>query len=88
MLHNNLIFSVLILMIISIPFASGYSLGSPGEQFSKGIDPHQVECRENFHLVFKSTDFTPACVKSTSVQKLIERGWASDHDPVHMDMMK
>ena len=88
MLRQKLIFSVIIMMIFSIPFVSGYSIGSPAEQFSKGIDPHKVECKENYNLVFKNVDFTPACVKSTSVHKLIERGWATDHDPNHMDMMK
>lgn len=76
------------MMTISIPLASGYFIDSPKEQFSKGIDPHDVKCKENYELVFKNTDFSPACVKSTSVHKLIERGWASDHDPYHMDMMK
>ena len=70
--------------VISVPFASGYSGDSPREQFSKGIDPHDVKCKENFEIVFKNSDFSPACVKSTSVQKLIERNWASDHDPYHM----
>ena len=88
MIYNKLIFSAVIMMIFSVPFASGYSLGSPADQLSKGIDPHEVQCKEDFELVFKSTDFTPACVKFTSVPKLIERGWASEHDPMHMDMMK
>lgn len=70
-------------MIISFPSASGYSMDSPKEQFSKGIDPHDVKCKEGFELVFKNTDFSPACVKSASVHELIERGWASDHDPYH-----
>ena len=88
MILNRLIFSIIVMMIISSPFASGYFTDSPKAQFSKGIDPHEVECKENLQLVFKITDFSPACVKSTSVEKLIERGWASDHDPHHMNIMK
>ena len=88
-MNLNVVFGLLFgAMIFSIPFASGYSPDSPKEQFSKGIDPHKVKCNENFELVFKKSNFSPACVKPSSVQKLIERGWASDHDPHHMNMMK
>jgi hypothetical protein len=63
------------------------SLPSPLKQFSKEIDPHEVQCNEGFSLVFKKTNFNPACVKPSSVQKLVERGWASDHSPEqHMKM--
>jgi len=54
---------------------------SPLKQFSFGIAPHEVQCKEGFSLVFKNTNFHPACVQSSSAQKLIERGWASDHSP-------
>lgn len=82
------IFFVLTILIVAIPFASGYSADSPKEQFSKGIDPHDVQCKPGHELVFKKTTFHPACVKSENIQKLIERGWATDHDPHHMDMKK
>lgn len=52
-------------------------LDSPLKQFSEGIDPTQVLCKEGFELVFKSTNFQPACVKPSSVEKLIQRGWAN-----------
>ena len=75
-------------MIVSTPFALAFSVDSPKEQFSKAIDPHDIRCKSSLELVFKKTTFEPVCVKSTSIQKLIERGWALDHDPQHMDMMK
>ena len=34
-------------------------------------------------LIFKDKSWDPVCVKPASVDKLIERGWASDHDPHH-----
>ena len=86
-MQEKIIILTIIILCFSVPLASCYSIDSPKEQFSKGIDPHDVKCKENFELIFKNTDFSPACVKSSSVQKLIERGWASDHDPHHMDMM-
>ena len=87
-MHKKIFLFAIIILIISIPLASGYSVNSPKEQFSKGIDPHDVQCKPDRELIFKKTNFEPTCVKSTSIQKLIERGWASDHDPHHMDMMK
>lgn len=59
---------------------------SPNLQMRYSLDPHDVVCRSNFELIFKKTNFQPSCVKPTSVERLIERGWASGHDPQHMDM--
>jgi YVTN family beta-propeller protein len=56
---------------------------SPLKQFSAGIDPHDVKCNDGFSLVFKTSNFNPVCIKSSSVQKLIERGWASEHLAEH-----
>ena len=49
---------------------------APLKQTSEGIDPHNVSCKSGLELIFKYGG-TPACVKSTSVEKLIQRGWAS-----------
>ena len=87
-MHLKIFLFTIAILIISIPIASGYSRDSPKEQFSKGIDPHDVQCKPDRELVFKKTTFEPVCVKSTSIQRLIERGWASEHDPHHMDLMK
>jgi len=54
-----------------------YSEDPPLKQFSGGIDAQDIVCNGGLNLVFKSTNFQPACVKSSSVQKLMERGWAS-----------
>jgi hypothetical protein len=61
---------------------------SPLKQFSAGIDPYDVQCKDGLSLVFKNSNFYPACVKSSSVQKLVERGWASEHLPDHEIIMK
>jgi hypothetical protein len=47
----------------------------PLKQFNSGIPIDKIQCKEGLELVIKSSDNTPACVKSTSVLKLIERGW-------------
>ncbi len=59
----------------------------PLKQYDPKIDPHNIKCKPELKLVFKDKVWTPACVKASSVEKLIERGWASKHDPHHMDVM-
>lgn len=47
----------------------------PLKQISSGTLPENVTCTEGLKLIFKY-DNSPACVKSESIPKLIERGWA------------
>lgn len=50
---------------------------SPLKQFKSGIKAEEVQCKFDYlTLVVKISDGSPACVKESSVQKLIERGWA------------
>lgn len=72
--------------MVSFPSALAYVADSPKNQFTDGMDPHDVICHESFELIFKASDYSPACVKSSSVSKLVERGWASGHIPEN-DMM-
>ena len=48
----------------------------PLKQISEGIIPENVICKDNYELIFKSTDNSPACVKEATAVKLFERGWA------------
>ncbi len=50
-------------------------LFSPRQQIANGISPTDVICKEGLELIFKATDESPACVKSETAVKLIERGW-------------
>ncbi|MDH2907021.1 MAG: hypothetical protein PXX83_02880 [Candidatus Nitrosotalea sp.] len=52
------------------------TVSSPLEQLRFGIDSHNVVCKQDLQLVIKSEDGSPACVKSDTVQKLMEKGWA------------
>ncbi len=47
---------------------------TPREQISLGISVDEISCKEGLQLVFKKSG-NPACVKPSSVEKLIERGW-------------
>jgi len=64
------------------------NLVSPKKQMKMGVDAHMIQCKSGHELVFKSTDWSPACVKSSSVTRLVEIGWASNHMPSEDEMMK
>ena len=48
----------------------------PLKQISDGVDPVNVTCTEGLEIVLKKSNGNPACLKPSSVAKLIERGWA------------
>ena len=55
--------------------------------FKKGI--FGITCRdENHKLIFKKGAEKPACVRESTVQKLVERGWTSDYYPQNTDVME
>ena len=60
----------------------------PLKQHDSVSDFHDIKCKPHLTLIFKAEEWIPACVKPSSVDTLIERGWAANHDPHHMDMMK
>ena len=47
---------------------------SPKHQLESGIVPEGIVCKEGLKLIFKH-DNSPACVKPSTAEKLIERGW-------------
>jgi len=55
----------------------GFTLMSPMAQMEHGTDANAVVCKEGLQLMKKTSDGTAACVKSTSVDRLVERGWGS-----------
>jgi len=57
--------------------AMGLSKMSPRAQMNQGVDSAEVKCRQGFDLVMKNSNGSAACVKFQSVEKLIQRGWAS-----------
>ena len=59
----------------------------PLKQYDSVSDIHDIKCKPHLTLIFKAQEWNPACVKPSSVNKLIERGWAADHDPHHMMSM-
>ena len=49
---------------------------SPRAQINAGVDSVDVECREGFSLVMKSSNGVPMCLKADTALKMIERGLA------------
>lgn len=61
---------------------------SPLAQLTMGVDPHEIECKSGQKLVFKATNWTPACINESSLPILSARGWVAAHDPTHEDLAK
>jgi YVTN family beta-propeller protein len=53
-------------------------LQPPLKQVSLGVNPNSVVCKTGFELVLKEGSDSPACVKPTTAEKLIQRGWARE----------
>ncbi|HEX5457487.1 MAG TPA: hypothetical protein VFX64_03775 [Candidatus Nitrosotalea sp.] len=50
---------------------------SPLQQFKSGIAFNDVKCKQGLHLVIKTKDNSPACVKLDTAYMLIKKGWAA-----------
>ena len=48
----------------------------PLKQMAEGTLPENVTCTEGLEIIQRSSNGLPACVKTSSVEKLIQRGWA------------
>ena len=48
----------------------------PLKQIRDGQNPANVTCTEGLEIVLKQSNGFPACIKPSSVAKLIQRGWA------------
>lgn len=49
---------------------------SPLKQFKSGVVANDIVCKQGLKLIFKEYDGLPACVKPTSVTRLLQQGWA------------
>ena len=58
----------------------------PLHQKHAGISVENIICAEGKHLMFKHYDATPACVNSSSIDKLKNRGWQTEKPPIACTM--
>ena len=49
---------------------------SPRQQVSAGIDAGEIECREGYSLVMKTSNGLPMCLKADTALRMIENGFA------------
>ncbi len=52
----------------------------PLKQIKHGVLIRDIKCNTGFTLILKSSDESPACVKNSSVNGLVTRGWAMNAD--------
>ncbi len=50
---------------------------SPKKQMAEGVETSSVVCNEGLDLIIKASTGSAACVKSSSIETLIARGWGS-----------
>ncbi|SRR5579875_116161 len=65
------------------------NMQSPLAQLRSGVASHEIQCGNGFQLITKSEDGTPACVRFTSIDMLLHRGWtreSSDPNDTYMDL--
>jgi hypothetical protein len=73
-----LIFSIGIISVIDVSAIAYFP--SPLKQITDGVAPENVTCTEGLVIVLKASDNSPACLKPTSAEKLIQRGWAIEKE--------
>ena len=90
--NTKLLASITILVLLfgvaGFGLMQAYGQSSPRVQMTSGISAQDVKCKEGLKLVFKATNDMPACVKSSSVQRLIELGWAKSENMMNVDASK
>ncbi len=49
---------------------------SPRKQMDSGVNAEDVVCKDGLELIIKASNGSAACVKPSTAQVLIQRGWA------------
>ena len=70
-----------ILCLASIPLLAMYvsfaqaQYEPPLQQFKQGIPAQKIQCLDGYELILETSDGSPACVRPSSADILIKRGW-------------
>lgn len=64
-------------MMIEEEMMTTTEVKSPKKQMNEGVEAGAVVCKEGLDLIIKTSTGSAACVKSSSVETLIARGWGS-----------
>jgi protein-disulfide isomerase len=68
--------------------ADSHEIMSPRQQMAAGVEADDVECREGFVLMIRSTNGAAACVKPTTSINLSDVGWGEIIVDDEEDMME
>lgn len=49
----------------------------PLQQVKSGVEPDSVECGSDMELLIKASNGSPACVKPTTAERLVQLGWGT-----------
>lgn len=63
------------------------NIDPPRKQMKLGAMMHDIKCKEGLELVFNARSWSPACVKPSTAQTLMQHGWAASQEET-MKMMK
>ena len=47
----------------------------PIKQIQSGVSPQDIQCNDNLTLIFKPSNKNPVCVKQSTMETLVGRGW-------------
>lgn len=83
----HILFVILVFLAFTNEQASA-QVESPLKQFKQGIPISEVKCSKDHQLIVKKSDNTPACVFSTTVPILVERGWATSVNTITENVTK
>jgi len=76
---------VFLITVLSISFTLTHAEMTPLKQLKQGVSSIDVQCNKGLELVLKQSTGSSYCVKPTSVEKLIQRGWAVHVLPDYSD---
>ena len=55
---------------------------SPLKQIDNGIPTENITCSSDLELIYKTSNKYPVCVKHSTAEKLVQRGWAIRGQPI------
>ena len=75
----SLILSLFVITNLSLDHANAITyFPPPYKQIANGVLPENVTCTEGLEIILRSSNNMPVCVKPSSVEKLIDRGWTTE----------
>jgi glucose/arabinose dehydrogenase len=60
-----------------MPLLETTTYSPPLKQLKDGVSPYDIKCSDDYVLVLKQMNNSPACVKPATAAKMIQRGWVS-----------